>query len=178
MWRKVRALVALTLLLGGCGGGSEEPLMPDAGPDAGCPADSGRPPGGPPTGNVVGPWAGLQVAYTRVNNISNEQISRSMYLYEQSDLGGGALRVTEKVCALQIDDELGLIHTRFLADFVRNMPPQPRTATITTGDPAGPHWVLDKYYATYGVNLVSVETDPLPTDASDPRVTDSDLDGF
>jgi len=138
-----------------------------------------RPPGGPPTGDVIGSWAGLQVAFTHVNNIGNEQISRSMYLYEQSDGGGGgALAVTEKVCDLEIDDEAGLIHTRFLADFVHNRPPEPRTATITTGAPAGPHWVLDQHYQTYGVNLVNIETDPLPTDASDSRVTDDDLDGF
>src|SRR5689334_21784231 len=108
MWRKVGARVALTLLVGGCGAGNAQPPTPDAGADAGCPPGSGRPPGGPPTGNVIGSWAGLQVAFTHVNNISNEQISRSMYLYEQSDLGGGDLAVTEKVCDLEIDDEAGL----------------------------------------------------------------------
>src|SRR5215813_14851301 len=100
MWRRVGARLALTLLIGSCGGGNGQPVMPDAGPDAGCPTGTVRPPGGPPTGNGIGSWAGLQIAFARVNNISNEQISRSMYLYEQSDPGSGALAVTEKVCAL------------------------------------------------------------------------------
>jgi len=126
-----------------------------------------------------GAYASRQVVVTRALTRPRGKYSRvrttSLLLHTVAAAGAEA-RVRSRYCAVS-QDPLGPVRTTMGDGFLAAMEPTEAAAAIT-GDADGP-WkvVIAPTVTLIGVDLEDPWSDPLPTESTDPRVTDPDADG-
>ncbi len=179
VWRFVATVVMAALAAqtaacddGGAPAGADAtPGPPDAGtcipgPDAG-PAGA--------AGDVTGTWAVVQLSTAVVTALNSTQVSRNVSLYVMTQTGTD-VAITEQLCEIKVDDTAGLVRTRMLPKMAPSVPPLTRTATMAPDGAGGFDFVNAQAWTTRGITLANIETDVMPTMASDPRIGDWDDD--
>jgi len=175
----VQVVVVATVLATGCGGDGGAPATPDGAPieiDAGCVPGPDATPSSQALGDVNGSWAVLELSHARVGQpLNSVQISRELYTFTITQTGTD-LAIVEQMCDIQVDDASGLESTRMLPSLWPSLPPVNRIGSLVADGAGGFTLTTMQAYRTRGITLVNIETDPLPTDASDPRIEDWDED--
>ena len=167
--------ILLATACGGNGGGHADAGA--RGPDAMfCPAlpDAGTP--GAASGDVSGTWAVQSKTLAQVQGFGGAQLAVSSWLLKITQTGTD-LTVVETMCSLKIDSVDGNTKVRVTPAYIAAVPPENRTGSIVDDGAGGYTFTLDENYIVRGATLTDEINDPLPTDASDPRVGDWDMDG-
>ncbi|PKN46174.1 MAG: hypothetical protein CVU59_06865 [Deltaproteobacteria bacterium HGW-Deltaproteobacteria-17] len=143
----------------------------DADPDA----DGGTEPD--PVPDLAGTWAHVQLNGSLMNMPmvgvqSNQLISLVLVTMTQD---GTTLAASEDVCDIKIESTTTMVTTIIPQAFVESMEPILKPVFLSWN---GHAWVYNQpqSWAVQGVHLENIETDPMPTDQSDPRIFDQDLD--
>lgn len=170
--------LALLLLLGGCEVERAESSFPDqeisdaATPDAGHVGDVGIGQGSG-AGTMTGTWLLYHERSTCVLN--QEQLTHATYLVE-IEQDGAVLTETRRLCDTLLSEILGMkieIPDVVLEsiDFVGV--DQGVVSTLKVGGT----YVSSTEVALWGLDLAEPTSEPIPSEADDPRVIDSDSDG-
>ncbi len=166
------------LLVAACGGNSgTTPDAASSGPDASfCPAlpDAGT--AGAANGDLNGTWAVQSKTLAQVQGFGGAQLAVTSWLLEITQ-SGTDLAVVETMCSLKIDSVDGNTQVRVTPAYIAAAPAENRTGNIVDDGAGGYTFTLDENYIVRGATLTDEINDPLPTDASDPRVGDWDMDG-
>ncbi len=134
--------------------------------------------GMPTEPDLTGRWAILQVT-SQIGAIPlvGERVrsTSSRALLDVTHAGHEVVAV-ESACSTTIDNGTSLVRTVIPEAFLASMPVGSWTATL---EPSATGILFERPWRTTvnGVVLDDPENDPLPTDASDPRVFDQDGDG-
>lgn len=124
-----------------------------------------------------GTWAQLQVTseiskIPFIGEVTGEN-STLLRLIQVQD--GSSLTVTAEVCSIENNSGTPLVKIVFPEAFVESLEVAVKPSVIESSD-EGYRFFQPRFTQLRGVRLESPETDPLPTEASDPRVFDQDED--
>ena len=151
---------------GGSGGAS--------GAACGVPEPSGDP------GDLTGKWAyfetagRLAIAPAIPDPIANQTIFVALLDVTQT---GTDLTIDGLYCDHRVEDPDAIVHTVIPDTYRAALKPFTRMGTFAAGATGGLRFLSPKLYEVLGADLTNIETEPLPTDPDDPRVTDDDADG-
>lgn len=128
--------------------------------------------------NLAGRWA-MEIVTAQIGDIplAGEQprTSSSLVLLDVSQ-EGLILTAVESTCATTIDNGTSLVRTEIPVAFIESLAPSRWTASLTM-TPLGVDFLRPWVTSVQGARLDDPANDPLPTQASDPRVIDQDGDG-
>ncbi len=124
--------------------------------------------------DLSGAWASLKVLSDSVTFPLVGDVSRTTTLIQRVtiDQSGSALTLRGAYCLAEFDNGPALTTTTD-SQFLRALDPVTVAAAIDASGCFAQSWSTE----VHGVRLDCPETDPLPTDAGDPRVRDDDHDG-
>ncbi|MCR4404727.1 MAG: hypothetical protein NUW06_05585 [Candidatus Acetothermia bacterium] len=125
-----------------------------------------------------GSWAQIQVAseiakVPFIGEVNNRNITLLRLTQAQR---GESLTVTAQICAISVESGTPLVSLVFPEAFIQSLEIAAKPATIEPTD-GGYHFFQPRFTQLRGVRLEDPQLDPLPTEASDPRVFDQDGDG-
>lgn len=189
MNRSNRWLGLAGLLLAGCGAEIDDGLggdFPPTEPRAPEVADAGPPDAAPDAGpgsdaavdvdTYTGTWAHVQIqrglAILPVLGAEPTTTYGVMRLEIAPGPTAGALALSMRICEVRIERERDVVVTSIPPSFIDALDPIERPATFDGAAFEAP-WFTE----LRGVRLDAPDTDPLPTEADDPRVLDPDADG-
>lgn len=129
-------------------------------------------------GDLSGTWAQMQVtselsSVPFVGEVTNKNITLLRLEQQQN---GGSLTVTAEICSIEVDSGTSLVSIEFPQAFVDSLGMVMKPSTIEPAD-HGYRFFQPRFTQLLGVRLENPATDPLPTEADDPRVFDQDGDG-
>ncbi|MBU1069581.1 hypothetical protein KJ975_08440 [Myxococcota bacterium] len=143
--------------------------------DADADADGGTEPD--PVPDLAGTWAHIQLNGSLMNMpmvgvVNNKLISLVLVTMTQD---GTTLSASEDVCDIKIESTTTMVTTIIPQAFVESMEPILKPVILSWN---GNAWVYNQppSWAVQGIHLENIETDVMPTDQSDPRIFDQDLD--
>lgn len=128
--------------------------------------------------DLSGTWAQIQVAseiakIPFIGQVTNRNVTLLRLTQAQE---GTNLTVTAQICAIQVESGTPLVSLAFPEAFINSLEIAVKSTTIQPTD-GGYRFFQPRFTQLRGVRLEDPETDPLPTEASDPRVFDQDGDG-
>jgi hypothetical protein len=134
--------------------------------------------GDPAEGSFAGSWAQMQVTseiseVPFVGEVTNRNITLLRLEHEQN---GDSLIVTAETCSIEVDSGTSLVSIEFPQAFVDSLGIAIKPSMIEPAD-HGYRFFQPRFTQLRGVRLENPETDPLPTEADDPRIFDQDGDG-
>jgi hypothetical protein len=147
------------------------PAPPENGADAKAPAVEAP--------SLTGRWAQLQVVTSLEDIPVLGEVTTTMAVTMLLDIQqeGSALQVREQMCHIAFRSSSDLVEIEVPAAFARSLSGNLRTGRVR--EAAGKRQVtLDRLLMVGGMELANPESDSLPNKTSDPRVRDSDGDGF
>ncbi len=184
---RVGVLILVIILLCACSDDEPEANV-DAGvhADIGAEADAAEDIGGaheedvgPPIDEVdlTGVWSKLTAASALTDTVvaGEEEATTFSLLRVEVEHQGEEITLATEVCAVDIVTESDLAETIVPDAFVESLAPGVRDGSFADGV-----FELPRHYEVRGVEFADGEdpqTEPLPTDAEDPRVFDQDGDG-
>ncbi|MGQ9602278.1 MAG: hypothetical protein ACUVUT_06375, partial [Candidatus Bipolaricaulia bacterium] len=123
-------------------------------------------------------WAQLQVTseiakVPFIGEVTNRNITLLRLTQIQQ---GNSLTVTAQICDIQVESGTSLVSISFPEAFVRSLGAAVKPSEIELAD-GRYHFFQPRFTQLRGVRLEEPLTDPLPTEADDPRVFDQDGDG-
>jgi len=130
-----------------------------------------------PVPALAGTWAHIQLNGSLMNmpmvGVQNNKLISLVLVTMTQD--GTELAATEFVCDIKIESTTTMVTTIIPQAFVESMEPILKPGFLSWN---GHAWVYNQpqAWAVQGVNLENLETDPMPTDQTDPRIFDQDLD--
>jgi len=126
------------------------------------------------TGAIEGRWAMVETQTALVTAPLLGTLAQASTSYYLAELAAGEMTVT--LCDWLTEDASKLATTRMGDGVLANLDPFVRTYTLTTSG-AGFDFEVATGVALRGVALTDPASEAMPTESTDPRVIDQDLDG-
>ena len=126
----------------------------------------------------AGTWAQLrtQTAVADVPVLGHVRVTTTTILRLRMTASGRNLAVAVEACSIEQDAGIPLLEVRFPEDLVKRTGRFESTASLRREDGAV-QFFQPRRWLVFGAELNDEDSDALPTDETDPRVTDQDEDG-